>query len=393
MNQTTRTLTQWLDTLQQRYQQEIDLGLTRVAEVAKHLGILRPDCLIITVAGTNGKGSTCAYIDAIARAHGMSVGRFSSPHLLAFNERIVINGTPITDAVLIQYFEQIETARKDTKITYYEFSALAAMLAYVEAGVDLAVLEVGLGGRLDAVNIWDADVAVVTTVDLDHQQYLGDTRELIAYEKAGIFRHKKPAICGDATPPQSLVAHAQAIEANLTILKPQPSVQQQNAACARMAMAFLINLDEQKTQDALTTTKLPGRLQRVEYRGHPLILDVAHNPQAARTLAEFLRYNFDGSTLHAVFSILDDKDIDGVIAAMAVSVHTWHIAPLNTPRAMSVERIAKAIGDGNKVRVCDSIEAALKQAMDSSTKPIVVFGSFYVVADVLTLITSSSVTT
>ncbi|HEY9142794.1 MAG TPA: Mur ligase family protein, partial [Arenimonas sp.] len=208
-----RTLEQWLDYQQQVHPRSIDMGLERVGEVARRLGLGRPARRVVTVGGTNGKGSTVAFIEAIARAAGLKVGAYTSPHLLRYNERVRIDGADAGDAALVAAFERIEAARGDTPLTYFEFGTLAALLLFEAAGLDLAILEVGLGGRLDATNIVDPDCAVITTVDLDHQDYLGDSRESIGFEKAGILRAGKPCVLAEKDPPSSVLRHAYAIGA------------------------------------------------------------------------------------------------------------------------------------------------------------------------------------
>jgi dihydrofolate synthase/folylpolyglutamate synthase len=337
------TLPEWLAHLESMHPKAIDMGLERVKQVKDGLGI-HFDCPVIIVGGTNGKGSTCAMLESILLQAGYRVGLYTSPHLIDFNERARINGEAVSDEALIENFEIVEAQRGTTSLTYFEFTTLAILKLFAKANLDAVILEVGLGGRLDAVNIIDADVAIVTSVDIDHQEYLGNTREQIGYEKAGIFRHGKAAICSDPLPPKSLVEHAETIGADLWLLgrdfnyagdKQQwgyggrnqrrnslgyPSLrganQLLNASAALAALEVLrhrLPVGAQEVRNGLVMVELPGRFQVLP--GRPsVILDVAHNPHAAATLAQ----NLDNMAFHpytyAVFGTMHDKDIDGVIA-------------------------------------------------------------------------------
>ena len=339
------SLTDWLARLEQLHPSTIELGLERVRRVKDALG-LAPAFPLIMVGGTNGKGSTCAYLEAILGAAGYRTGLYTSPHLLRYNERVRIAGREASDAELVAAFERVDAARGDTSLTYFEFGTLGAMVQFIAAGVDVAILEVGLGGRLDAVNVFDADVAVVTSVDLDHMDYLGDTREKIGFEKAGIYRGRRPAICADPAPPDSLLEHARRIGADLRCVGrdffalregdrwtyrgpalvwqdlPLPAMagayQLRNAAGALAALEAVrgrLPVSEAAIRQGLRAAQVPGRFQRIA-RAPEVILDVAHNPEAARALAATLREQpVTGRTL-AVVGMLADKDAAAVFAAL-----------------------------------------------------------------------------
>ena len=326
------TLADWLAYLEELHPQAIALGLERVLRVARNLGIAT-GFPIITVGGTNGKGSCCAMLEAILRQAGYRTGCYTSPHLVRYNERVRIDSLEVADDVLCRAFEKIEGARNDITLTYFEFGTLAAMLAFIEAGVDVAILEVGLGGRLDAVNIFDADCALIASVDLDHQDYLGDTREAIGFEKAGILRSGRPAVCADAEPPDSLVNHAREIGADLMVIDrdfgfvaepqqwrywgpggkrhglPHPALrgafQLGNAAGCVTALDSLrarLPVTAQDLRSGLLHAEVAGRFQVLP--GRPMvILDVAHNPHAARALAANLASMPAGGRVLAVFAM------------------------------------------------------------------------------------------
>ncbi len=412
------TLADWLSYLESLHPKTIELGLDRVNRVKQALG-LEPQFPIIMVGGTNGKGSACAMLEAILSAAGYRVGCYTSPHLLAYNERVRVNRTPVGDEILCHAFTAVEAARGDISLTYFEFGTLAAMWHFLQASVDVAVLEVGLGGRLDAVNIFDADCAIVTSVALDHMDYLGDTREAIGFEKAGIFRAGRPAIYGEDNPPQSLLDHAQAIGTKLQLIGrdfrfgtmheawqfqgqcashhalPYPALRGAYQLCN--ASACLAALDE--LRDRLTVSEndirrgllevvLPGRFQVLP--GYPaVILDVAHNPHAAQALAANLAaMPCTGKTI-AVFAMLSDKDIAGVVHALKDIVHVWIVAPIQEKRGASLaclKGVLDEAGLAEQTNTADSVTAGFEQACRSAGENdrILVFGSFYTVADVLT---------
>ncbi|WP_162059230.1 bifunctional tetrahydrofolate synthase/dihydrofolate synthase [Undibacterium sp. KW1] len=415
------TLADWLAVLETRHSKEIDMGLDRVAAVKNKLAI-HYDCPVIMVAGTNGKGSTCAMLEAVLMQAGYRVGLYSKPHFLDFNERARINGEMVKDDVFISTFNAVEEARGDISLTYFEFTTLAICKLLADAKLDVVILEVGLGGRLDAVNVIDADVSIVTSIDIDHIDYLGDTREKIGFEKAGIFRPGKAAICGDPLPPQSLIDHANAIGADLWLFgrdfnyngdKQQwnfagrsqrrnslgyPSLrganQLLNASAVLAALEALkleLPVGAQEVRTGLVMVDLPGRFQVMP--GRPtVVLDVAHNPHAAATLAQ----NLDNMGFHAytyaVFGSMLDKDIDGVIAQLKEKVDHWCVTALPLPRAAPVEVLkdklvaAGVLADTEKtVTSFDTPEQAYADAISKAGENdrIVVFGSFLTVAGVM----------
>ena len=414
------TLDAWLAYLEQLHPQAIAMGLERVLRV-RHGLALDPGYPIITVGGTNGKGSCCAMLEAVLLHAGYRVGCYTSPHLLRYNERVRIGGKEADDAALCRAFARIESARNlasGTLLTYFEFGTLAAMLAFAEADIGVAILEVGLGGRLDAVNAFDADCALVASIDFDHQGYLGDTREAIGFEKAGIFRAGRPAICADADPPATLSVHAAAIGTELMLINrdfgcvadqtqwrywgpggerhglPYPALrgayQLANAAACITALNCLrerLPVTAQDVRSGLLLADLAGRFQVLP--GRPtVILDVAHNPHAARALAANLASMPRSANTLAVFGMLADKDIAGVVDAVKSSVTQWFVASTGGPRAASTAQLAVALaGAGVAVPVtrCDDIAGAWHAACNTATEDdkILVFGSFLTVAAVM----------
>jgi dihydrofolate synthase/folylpolyglutamate synthase len=414
------TLDEWLAFIERQHAQPIALGLDRVRSVAQELK-QRQTCPVILVGGTNGKGSTCAMLERILLAAGYRVGLYTSPHILHYNERVRIGGRPVADDALCQGFARVEQARVsrgDTPLTYFEFGTLCAWEVFAAEPLDAIILEVGLGGRLDATNIYDPDVAIVTGIDLDHMDYLGPTREDIGYEKAGIFRAGRPAICGDAHPPQRLVDHAAAIGADLQVLGRDFSFERQegqwqfrgrqgrrsglafpalrgnrqldNASCVLAALDELrerLPVAMQDVRRGLAEVELAGRFQVLP--GRPaVVLDVAHNPQAARVLAE----NLGGMAFHprtwAVFGMMRDKDVGGVVEALRGRIDHWLPATLAGPRAASAGELAEilaAAGIGGPMPTFASASAAFAYAQEQAGEDdrIVVFGSFLTVADVL----------
>ena len=411
-------LEDWLAHLERLHPKTIELGLERVRAVQAQFR-LYPTIPIITVGGTNGKGSTCAFLEASLLAAGYRVGCYTSPHLMRYNERVRIDGRMLDDQALCAGFAAVEAARGEQALTYFEFGTLAAVWAFHQAQLDVVILEVGLGGRLDAVNVFDPAVAIVTTVDLDHQEYLGDTREKIGYEKAGIFRAQRPAIYADANPPASLMQHAQSCGAQLLRFGddfgaqlvaeswsywgphgsrsalPFPAMRGQhqiaNAAAAITALECLretLPLTQAQIRNGLLSARLPGRFQVLP--GKPqVILDVAHNPQAARILADNLRQQWVSGQTYAVFGMLQDKDIAGVIAAVKGQIDVWCVGDLSGMRGaqgvMLEEQLLQA-GQSVQIVAADIAEAyrfACRAAGEDDR--ICVFGSFHTVAEVLIL--------
>jgi len=415
------TLTDWLTYLETAHHTVIELKLQRVNLVKERLG-LKLACPIITVGGTNGKGSTCAMLESMLMQGGYKVGLYTSPHLIHFNERARINGVSASDEVLIQAFQIVEQAKQEISLSYFEFTMLAIVKIFADANLDVVILEVGLGGRLDAVNIFDADVAIVTSVDIDHVEYLGNTRETIGFEKAGIFRAGRTAICSDPAPPLSLIDHANKIGADLWLFgrdfnysgdKQQwnyagrqqrrhslayPSLrganQLLNASAALAALEALrdrLPLGAQEVRSGLVMIDLPGRFQVLP--GRPtVVLDVAHNPHAAATL----RQNLDNMGFHpytyAVFGAMQDKDIAGIINQLKDQIDHWCLTDLPLPRAALATQIQTLLSEQNIVTDKDHSIQCFKTPADAytfalskagETDRIAVFGSFLTVAGVL----------
>ena len=415
------TLGQWLSHLELSHPTVIELGLERVNAVRQRLG-LNFDCPVIIVGGTNGKGSTCAMLEAILSEAGYRVGLYTSPHLIDFNERARINGVPASDVALIEAFARVEQARGDISLSYFEFTMLACVQLFVDARLDAVILEVGLGGRLDAVNIFDADVAVVTSVDIDHVEYLGSTREAIGFEKAGIFRAGRVAICSDPSPPQTLIDHARAIGADLWLFGTDfnyagdqlqwnyagrslrrnalayPSLRGANqllnasaALAALEALRLRLPLGAQAVRSGLVMIDLPGRFQVLP--GKPtVVLDVAHNPHAAATLRQNLGNMGFHPYTYAVFGAMRDKDIAGVIHQLKDQVDHWCVTDLPLARAAGAEQLKQLLLEQNvladperSIQCFSSPGSAYTYAQSKAGENdrIVVFGSFLTVAGVI----------
>ncbi len=413
-----RTLSDWLSYIEQQHPKSIEMGLDRVREVATRLSLGKPAARVITVGGTNGKGSTVAFIEAIARAAGWKVGAYTSPHLLRYNERMRIDGKDVDDASLVEAFEAVEAARGHTPLTYFEFGTLAALWLFERSTLDLAVLEIGLGGRLDAVNMVDPDVAVITTVDIDHTDWLGNDREAIGAEKAGIARAWKPLVLGEMDSPSSVLRHAYAIGANALRLGsdffhepidsrrwrwrevgaelelPSPALtapsQRANAATAIAALRALPDdvLPDDAFVEGVANAALPGRLQQVMRGGVEVVLDVGHNPQAARELAAWLQAHPIAGLTRVVFAALADKDVRGVVEAFAGAPLHWFLAGLAPgPRSQTAEQLATRLQDtvADTVALHTTVPDALQAALAASVPGdrVLVFGSFHTVADAM----------
>lgn len=413
------SLADWLAWQETLHPSEIDLGLERVAMVLRRLHPAQPPFAVVTVGGTNGKGSTVAMLEAILRAGGYRVGAYTSPHLLRYNERVRLDGRAVNDTVLCEAFERIDQARGDISLTYFEFGTLAALDIFWRSLVDVAILEVGMGGRLDAVNVLDADVALVTTVDIDHAQWLGGTREAIGFEKAGIYRSGRPAIYGSPDAPQSLLNHAASLGTRLyrygqdfgaeavaegwrwwgggheRRALPLPALrgrsQLQNAAGVLMALEAVserLPLDQAQIRAGLLAVQLPGRFQ-VQPGEVTRILDVAHNPQAAGELAANLAAMPCAGRTLAVVGMLADKDMAGALGRLRESVDHWYAGALAVPRGAATAQLVQALGAAGVaeacITACADVPAALAQAQGEAKAGdrIVVFGSFYTVAEAL----------
>jgi dihydrofolate synthase/folylpolyglutamate synthase len=412
------TLDDWLVWQESLHPKAIDLGLARVRQVFQRLELPKLP-FTLTVGGTNGKGSCVALLDAILRAEGYRVGTYTSPHLLRYNERIRIDGVSTDDDVLCAAFQRIDEARGDTSLSFFEFGTLAALDIFSKAGLDVQILEVGLGGRLDAVNLVDADGALIASIDIDHQDWLGDTRAAIALEKAGIFRAGRPAIVGDPQPPDELLAHAQAAGIALACQGrdfhftvdgtcwswqgagwrlddlPRPAVKGDHQLLNASAVLQLLTsvrprlpVSETAVRRGLTEVSLPGRFQYLDDTV-PVLLDVAHNSQSVRILADYLAREFPGRAVRAVFAIMRDKDIDAVIAHIRPQVRHWYLAPLKMPRAADEALLREALGRAGVESVRggfpDAAAAFAAASCDAAEGDlIVVFGSFFLVSEYLT---------
>lgn len=427
-SKSTRNLAEWLSYIESLHPKSIAMGLDRVKQMINRLK-LNPKFTIITVAGTNGKGSTCAMLEQIYTNAGYHVGCYTSPHLLRYNERVRVNKQEASDEAICAAFTAVNAARFDTTnddtngdviaLTYFEVGTLAAVWHFMQIGVDVAILEIGLGGRLDAVNAFEPSCSIVTSVDLDHQEFLGDTRESIGFEKAAVYRNSVTAICGDINPPSSLVTFANEVKADfkrvnhefdfslegddhwrysseqVAYLLPIPflkgAYQLNNASCAVCAVESLkssLPVTSDQIASAMREVSLAGRFQTVSTSPH-IILDVAHNPHAARALAANLKEirTPQGQTI-AVFAMLADKDIQGVVQAVKEEIDQWYIAGIDNLRGASELELAAIVTENDadaEIKTFQNSDIAYQQAcIDAGENDkIVVFGSFYTVASVM----------
>lgn len=410
-------LEDWLAWLEHLHSQEIDLGLERLVVVAARLNLplslaqRSPGPYVFTVAGTNGKGSTCAALQSLAQEAGQEVGLYSSPHLLRFNERVLLNGHEVEDERLVAAFRQIESVRQGVSLTYFEYTTLAALLIFTQSELDVWVLEVGLGGRLDAVNLVDANCAILTTVGLDHQSFLGDNLEQIGFEKAGVFRAGQPAVLGSPALPATVDQQAQRVGAELQpygithgiagdelfwghgqrlaiteLYSTVPLANQVTAAQAFSLSPFA--LPATSVKQALNRVLLAGRCQQLTWQGRTLVLDVAHNPHAA----EYLAAHLGGQRWHLILGMLSDKDVTGVVSALEPLTKDITLVSLDVPRGLTAQALQQraTLADA---QCYDSMSQALAAVCASEDDaPVLVCGSFYTVAAVLTLTQSLDVT-
>ena len=386
-----KTLDEWLSWQEQLMEETILLGLDRVQKVYKRLLPDGVPFFVITVGGTNGKGSTIAFIDSIYRESKYRVGCCTSPHLISYNERYTINGEIVNDSVIIKAFEAIEKKREGVSLTYFEFSTLAALIIFSEADVDIALLEVGLGGRLDSINVVDSDVSVITNVAIDHTEYLGDTRESIGTEKAGIMRTAKPCICGDQDPPNSVLAYAKKIDTPLTLVKEkyegeiglEGDHQKLNAAVAIKVIEAISDefpVSKDMIQGGIKQAQIVARFEKINVGNKTVILDVAHNPAAVQTLINTL--SDSPMKTVAIFSALADKNIDDMISLAAVHIKHWVLVPLSAERSIQIETLEGKFAEPQKTTLCRSMASAIEQALAlKEIQRVVIFGSFYTVAD------------
>lgn len=415
-----KTLEQWLSFIEHLHSKSIDMGLERMNQMIRKMNI-KFDIPVFTVGGTNGKGSICSYLEHILEAQGYKVGVHTSPHLLRFNERAKINGKYVEDEEFIKYFEAVEKARGELTLSYFEYTLLAILKLFQEKDLDAVILEIGLGGRLDAVNTVEPTVSIIASIGIDHTAFLGNTREEIAWDKAHIYRPNKPAICGDKNPPDTLISYAEDIGARLEVngkdfegIKtgahswnysgpnwklidlPLPSMkgvyQINNASAALAALEAVegqIIVDRSSIEEGLKKALLSGRFQKIQ--GNPeIIVDVGHNPHAAVQLAETLKANPIQGKTYAVFGMLSDKDRQKVCALMAPCASRWFLADLPGPRGGRAEELKEfLVQEGTPeadIRIFTSVREGLQNALKTaqSTDRILVFGSFVTVSEALT---------
>ena len=412
-----KSLQEWLFLLENMHQQEIQPGLTRVGQVADELNLFCLDATVITIAGTNGKGSTVALLESIYRAAGYAVASYTSPHLINFNDRIKVNYKPIADAQLIEAFEAVAEAASFAKLTYFEVTTLAALWYFKQFSLDLIILEVGMGGRLDATNIIDSDLAIITTIAIDHESWLGNTIEAIAHEKAGILREQTPFIYADHTMPLSILEHADSLQApayrngieyscqvlddkirlffsGQTYELPLSPYHLNSVAAAKMATICLqekLPITDTACAEGIKNTVLPGRQQLLTNQCQT-VFDVAHNPQAAAHLASYLSKFNKNVKIHAVFSAMADKDISGLISPLKNMVDRWYPAVLVGKRAATAAQLLDALkaNDVNEILCYNNpllaYDAACSQA--SADDLIVVYGSFIIVGQILSTLSN-----
>ena len=410
-----KSLDEWLGYIEKLHPKSWDLGLARVSQVALDLDIMQHRSKIVIVAGTNGKGSTCEFIEQFCIEAGYSVGKSTSPHLLRFNERIQVNGSLVPDDELVRTFEIIEVARKNISLTYFEFAVLASALIFSRKDLDIWVLEVGLGGRLDAMNIFNRDVSVITQIALDHQAWLGSSREEIASEKAAIMRQGIPCVVSDPDPPATLIQYARKLgitphligndfsfeEGKIGIRErviadlPAPHLPKNSAVAALQAVSCLgVELSDLQIFEVIRRTRLTGRLQWFDTIPR-VLCDIAHNPAAATYLRDYLETYVSSveskPRVHALLGMYSDKELSKVIEVMSPVVHRWYFTNMDESRAATAKELQSVLGDRSTVETCGTIPSAFEKAKKDLDIDdlIVVFGSFPVVAGVLKIISSS----
>lgn len=386
-----KTLDDWLSWQENLHESVIDLGLERITVVYNKLFPNGVPFHVITVGGTNGKGSTIAFIDSVYSQSEYKVGRFTSPHLIDYNERFAINGKLASDAMIIDAFEKIEACRGNVSLSYFEFSTLAALQIFVDAKIDIAILEVGLGGRLDSVNVVNNDICVITNIAIDHTDYLGDTRELIGREKAGIMRTGKVCICGDESPPNTLVNYARKINALLEFVNEpyagrvglEGEHQKHNAAVALRIVEALQShfpISRNLIESGFEQANVVARFQKIMVGDKQVILDVAHNSAAVEKLVDTLKTT-DVKTV-AIFSALADKNIDDMISLAKDAFTHWFLVPLDVERAIQIELLQAKFDASLTTTICQDMGNAINSALAlDDTQRIVVFGSFHTITD------------
>lgn len=416
-----QSLPEWLRWQESLHFTAVDPGLARIGQVWQTInqGAVLP-FTIITVAGTNGKGSSVALLESILRTAGYKTGTYTSPHILRYNERICINNNPCSDEDICNIFNEIDTVREDISLTYFEFATLAAIELFKVHKVDIVILEVGMGGRLDAVNLFDTDIALITPISLDHVSWLGDTRELIGAEKAGILRQNKAVICSEESPPDSVLSRAQDLnspvykagtEFRYTISKnnwqwsnsdnewnklAMPALegdyQFQNSAAILQVISLLIeqgyNISQSQINTGLSSVKLMGRFQRIASDDVEVILDVTHNEQGAQNLAKLLaEYPIEGQTF-AVLGMLKDKDAVTVGKILEPAIAQWNVGTLTGDRGMSSKQLSDQLSqhvEADKINQFESLESAYKHTLEQAKKSdrVIVFGSFHTIEAIL----------
>jgi dihydrofolate synthase/folylpolyglutamate synthase len=394
-----KTLDDWLSWQEELMEETIVLGLERVQIVYERLFPNGVPFAAITVAGTNGKGSTIAFIDSIYRESKYKVGRSTSPHLINYNERFAIDGVDVSDASIIEAFELIEAKREGILLTYFEFSTLATLIIFANEAVDIAILEVGLGGRLDSVNVVDCDVSVITNIAIDHTDYLGDTREAIGKEKAGIMRTSKHCICGDQDPPISLLSYAKEIDSPLTLIKQgykgeiglEGIHQKLNAAVAIKAIEKLNDrfpVSSDMILKGVKKARIVARFEKIPVGDKTIVLDVAHNPEAVKTLVNTLSESPMETV--AIFSALADKNIDDMIGLASDTIKHWFLVPISAERAIQMETLENKFSKSQVTTVCLNMDNAIEKALELiNINRIVIFGSFYTIADAVKFLKES----
>ncbi|MCH8501418.1 MAG: bifunctional tetrahydrofolate synthase/dihydrofolate synthase [Aliidiomarina sp.] len=414
--QATWDLSQWLVYLETIHNRPIDMGLDRVRQVANRLNLLALPSVNFVVAGTNGKGSTVRFLEKICLAAGRSVVAYTSPHIERYSERVRYNDDELPDSMHIKAFQAIEQGRGETSLTYFEYSTLAALWLVQQLQPDVVVLEVGLGGRLDAVNIVDADVAMVTSIGVDHVAFLGDNREDIGFEKAGVFRPHCPAVCGDPEPPQKLLTHAQTIASRLCCVGrdyryerhqdtfdfigpratwtdlPVPQLPLINAATALAALQLSpLQVELSAIKQGLCDAELAGRLEVIQNK--PIVIvDVGHNPHAAKYLAGELKLRFGDKSVKAVCAMLNDKDQQGTLAELLPVIQHWYLAPLSGIRGTTAEALAANLPLSAPSSCHESVAEALFAAVNQSNENDIIlgFGSFLTVSAIKTALLKES---
>lgn len=407
------TLNEWLHYIETIHPQSIVFGLDRIRLVAKRLNVLEFSCPVVTIGGTNGKGSCVAIIEAIMIQSGYRVGAYTSPHLMQFNERIRLNNQMVDDVTLCEAFCAVEKAREKTLLTYFEFSTLVALYIFKTAKPDIILLEVGMGGRLDAVNIIDPSIAIISTISLDHTKWLGSSREAIGLEKAGIIRAGRPIICGDYVPPHSVIERAKILKANLYLLGhdfhysergdhwewqsgdwsfklSMPALPTQNVATALRAVQLLsdnFKIDEETVKQCAATTKIWGRFQRIK---DDFILDVAHNPAATKWLFNRINALELPGQIHAVVGMLAEKDIENTLLPLKPLISQWYVCDLAEKRAASAHLLKENLKNLGvvKCKTYPSVKEGLSFAIKEKNTDdvILVFGSFHTVSDALKIL-------